>query len=115
MAIIRDTKFHTWIQQNDKYIEQLRLDYEQATGNTMEFDDYVEHFYHQSKATGQSLPTREELVYMCWLAENRTLLGAGHAKDLNNTDDPKVISRYNLDMYLKTEKGEKELSTLISV
>ena len=115
MAIIRDTKFHNWIQQNDKYIEQLRLDYEKATGNAMEFDDYVEHFYHQSKATGQPLPTREELLYMCWLAENRTLLGAGHSKDLGNTDDPKAISRYNLDMYIKTEKGEKTLSTFISV
>lgn len=114
MAIIRDTKFHMWIQQNDKYIEHLRLDYEQSTGNPMEFDTWVEHFYHQSKATGQELPTRAELLYMCWLADNRTLLGVGHAKDLNNTEDQKAISRYNYEMYVKTEQGEKPLSDFIS-
>ncbi len=114
MAIIRDTKFHTWIQQNDKYIEELRLDYEKATGNAMEFDDYVEHFYHQSKANQEPLPTKEELTYMVWMADNRTLLNKGYATMIEGAKDASAIRTFNHEMYIKTEKGTKDLSEFIS-
>ena len=112
MAIIRDTKLHMWIQKNDKLIEHLRLDYEEATGNTMEFDKWVEHFYHQSKANGEPLPSKEELTYMVWLADNRTLLNKG-INMIEGEKDAAAIRKFNYDMYLKTEHGEKDLSEFI--
>ncbi len=113
MAIIRDSKFHNWIAQNDKYIEHLRLDYEKATGKEMEFDKYVEHFYYQSKESGDPLPSRAELIYMCWLADNRTLLNKAHTSMIEGEATPEAIRKFNYEMFLKTEQGEKELSQFI--
>lgn len=113
MAIIRDTKFHMWISNNDELIERLRVDYEEATGNTMEFDKWVEHFYHQSKANDEPLPTKEELTYMVWLADNRTLLNKGVAM-IEGEKDQAAIRKFNYDMYIKTDKGEKDLSEFIA-
>lgn len=113
MAIIRNTRFHLWISQNDKYIERLRQDFQAATGKEMEFDTYVEFFFNQSKANDQELPSREELVYMCWLADNRTLLGKGHATMIEGEKNEKILSRFNHNMYVKTEQGEKDLSEFI--
>ena len=114
MAIIRDTKLHVWIQQNDELIERLRVDYEEATGNSMEFDKWVEHFYHQSKANEQALPTKEELTYMVWMADNRTLLNKGYATMVEGEKDAAALRAFNYEMYIKTNKGEKELSEFIS-
>ena len=114
MAIIRDTKLHVWIQQNDELIERLRLDYEEATGNSMEFDKWVEHFYHQSKANEEPLPTKEELTYMVWMADNRTLLNKGYATMITGEVDAAATRAFNYEMYVKTEKGEKDLSGFIS-
>ena len=113
MAIIRNQKFHLWIQRHDSLIEKLRLDYEAATGQNMEFDAWVEHFYHQSKASDTPLPSREELLFLVWIAENRTLLGKGHATQLEEATQS-AVSSFNLDMYKKTEQGALELSDFIS-
>ncbi len=113
MAIIRDTKFHMWISNHDELIERLRVDYEEATGNSMEFDKWVEHFYHQSKANDEPLPSKEELTYMVWLADNRTLLNKGISM-IEGEKDQAAIRKFNYDMYIKTEKGEKALSEFIS-
>jgi hypothetical protein len=113
MAIIRDTKLHVWIQKNDTLIEHLRVDYEQATGNTMEFDKWVEHFYHQSKANDQALPTTEELTYMVWLADNRTLLNKAVTLQ-ETTISSEDIRSLNYNYYRKTEQGKIPLSQFIS-
>lgn len=113
MAIIRDTKLHVWIQQNDELIERLRIDYEEATGNSMEFDKWVEHFYHQSKANDQALPTKEELTYMVWMADNRTLLNKGYATMITDKKDASALRAFNYEMYVKTNKGSKDLSEFI--
>jgi len=114
MAIIRDTKLHVWIQQNDELIERLRVDYEEATGNSMEFDKWVEHFYHQSKANDQALPTKEELTYMVWMADNRTLLNKGVTTMVEGEIDAAALRKFNYEMYVKTNKGETPLSEFIS-
>ena len=80
----------------------------------MEFDDWVEHFYHQSKALEQELPTREELTYMCWMADNRTILGKGHATMIEGELDGKKMATFNLDMYKNTQEGTLPLSDFIS-
>lgn len=113
MAIIRDTKLHLWIQQNDTLIEELRLDYEKATGASMEFDKWVEHFYHQSKANDEPLPSKEELTYMVWMADNRTLLNKGVATMIEGERDATALRNFNYEMYSKTNKGEMPLSDFI--
>lgn len=114
MALIRSQKFHLWIQANAQLIEKLRLDYVQTTGKEIDFDSYVEMYYHKSKALEQPLPTRAELLYMYWLAQNRTLLGKGHATQLKEPLTPKDINTFNYDMYLKTQMGELDLSDFIN-
>lgn len=114
MAIIRNTKFHLWIQQNDKLIEHLRLDYEKATGQPIEFDTYVERFFYQSKAQNTPLPSKSELKYMCWLADNRTLLNKGSLTMLEGEKDERALMRFHFQMYQKTDLGALPLSHFIT-
>lgn len=112
MAIINSVKLHTWVAKNDKLIEKLRLDYESTTGKTMEFDDYVEYYHHQSKVSQEELPSKAELTYMCWLVDNRTFLNAAYNKLSQDEKDAKKVSKFNYELYEKSEFGEKALNTL---
>ncbi|KIM12732.1 MAG: hypothetical protein KU37_02310 [Sulfuricurvum sp. PC08-66] len=112
--MIRNQKFHLWIHANAQLLESLRQEHEAVTGNSIDFDTYVEFFYHQSKRLDTALPTRTELKYMLWQAQNRTLLNQASTTMIVPPLDAQKVQLFTYEMYQKTQQGTLPLSDFIA-